>query len=91
MKPPVILDNRADEYEAFDSEGRRLTLGTAPGGRYGNKRVIITQVDEAPRHQTELRTRLASFRRRAGIPADPNATLDALVNAFATWCHQQRQ
>lgn len=85
-----VVDVEAGEYEAFDSEGRLLTLGTGPGGRFGQKRVIITQVEEPPRHQAELRSRLAHFTRRAGIPADPNAALDALVDAFATWCYQRR-
>jgi len=85
------VDVEDGEYEAFDSEGRMLTLGTTPGGRYGRKRVVILDAEEQPLHQEELRVKLLSFLRRAGTPPDPSASLDALISALQAWRHNPRK
>jgi hypothetical protein len=82
-----VVDVEAGEYKAFDAEGRLLTLGTGPGGRYGNKKVIIVGVEERPDHQQELRNTLVDFMRRAGASPDPNAPLPALIRAVAASCN----
>lgn len=80
-----VIDVESGEYNAFDSEGRVLTLGTCPGGRYGNKRVTFTSVEDPPRHEQELRTRLLDFMQRVGISTDPSAGLEALVSSLVAW------
>ncbi len=85
-----VIDVESGEYQAFDSEGRLLTLGTGPGGRYGNKRVIFTSVEDPPRHEQELRARLLDFMQRARVSVDPNASLDFLVSSLAAWSRSVR-
>jgi hypothetical protein len=80
-----VVDVEAGEYQAFDSEGRMLTLGTGKSGRFGKKRVIVTVVEEPPRHQAELKARLLRFMLRAGIPVDASGDLDVIVDSFARW------
>ena len=86
-----VIDVESGEYLAFDSEGRPLTLGTGPGGRYGNRRVTFTSVEEPPRHQQELRARLLNFMHRAGIAVDPQAELGVLVSSLVAGSHHRHR
>ncbi len=84
---PVDVD--AGEFEVFDSEGRAILLGTAPGGRFGNRRTVVTNVEEPPRHADELRERLLEFLRRCGVEAGPpGEELRSVVARFMAWQSQ---
>lgn len=85
------IDVRDNEYEAFDSEGRRLRLTVQKQEgflRFGREYVQITEVESEPKHAADLRERLQTFLNAAGErDVDPAASLSQLVNAtcrFAT-------
>ena len=81
----VDVENR--EYIAYDSEGRLITLGTAPrnGWRFfGAKRVVVQSAEPLPTHAGELQEVLRNFFRhpRVGEPEEwvVSASLSDLVN-----------
>lgn len=85
------IDVRNNEYEAFDSEGRRLRLEVQKREGFlkvGHEYVQVTEVESEPAHAADLRERLQTFLKAVGEPdVDPAASLSHLVKAtsrFAT-------
>lgn len=81
---PVDVD--AGEYEAFDSVGRGIVLGTDAGGRLGNRQTVVESAEESPKHADDLRDRVLQYLRRVGAePGPPGETLGALVARLVAW------
>lgn len=75
---PIDVEN--GEYEAFDAGGRLIVLGTAPGGRLGNRRTVVVSAEDTPSHAEDLRARAVGFLRRSGAqPVPPEQDLSAVV------------
>jgi hypothetical protein len=81
------VDVEEGEYEAFDAEGRLILLSTEPSGRLGNRKTIITKIEEPPRHAQELRKRLTECMRRGGSTSDGllDESLASVVARFTAW------
>lgn len=67
LEPP---DVRAGAFAAYDSSGRMLELGTAPGRV---ERVVIASADGEPRHEPQMRDALVG-----GLVAGFGEDADAL-------------
>lgn len=74
LEPPDVLN---DEYVAYDSEGRRLSLQVA------DHRVRVSATEAEPSHADELREVLANFLTRTGHGEGRSAlSLSGLVDAL---------
>ena len=68
-----LIDVRNQEYDVFDSEGRKLELTVAEHGvskrlAYPSERhkIVLRCADPRPTHQDELKKRLLNFLHRVG-------------------------
>lgn len=68
---PTDVEN--EEYIAYDSEGRLLTLSVVEDKRtrlpsWGRERVVLDQAEEEPTHEQELRMALLDYLKCSGLP-----------------------
>ena len=78
------IDVENNEYVAYDSEGRLVTLGVVTkqkGFFSGGKRVVVERAEAEPTHALELRNTLVHFFGRVGASKDwlASAALEELV------------
>jgi len=81
---PVDVEER--EFDAFDSQGRAIELGTAPGGRFGNRQVVVANAEATPQRAGDLRRRLLEYLCRVGVePGPPEEALGSVVARLVAW------